>query len=164
MMHMDTDTNGYPVFLIIFGWITEGWKNYSHNYRYYVSQCPVSPFGRTTKFLSQDRRMAMGWPRRRFIYTHVPSKWSWVELSMTTIPCCQCLLSTLLVNNGGYHWPALDWWTTLKSLVNSCWKNINQTTFTQKLLWKFMLHLLINKTGWGSKHHNKTDTAILPNS
>ena len=31
-----------PVFLFIFGWIAEGWEAYSHKYRHYVSQCPVS--------------------------------------------------------------------------------------------------------------------------
>ena len=40
---MATDTDGYPVFLFIFGWIAEGREAYSHNYRDCVSQYPFSP-------------------------------------------------------------------------------------------------------------------------
>ena len=37
------------------------------------------------------------------------TKCGWQSNSMTTIPRRQCLLPALLVNNGGYHWPALVW-------------------------------------------------------
>ena len=130
------------------------------------------PRGRTTKFPSQDMRMAMGWPRRRFMYVHLPSKSLWVELgsNLTWDHLCNnqspwplyhavsafCLLYWwIMVATTGLH--LTGDWTILKSLVNSCCKNINQITPMQKLLWKIMLHLLVNKTGWVSKHHNKTD-------
>ena len=172
-------TDGYYVFLFTFGWIAKGREAYSHNYRHYVSQCPVSPLDWLPNFPHMRMAIWVDPGEGSSIFTCQVNRYE-LSLDLTVIPCVAIevhdhyttpsVLPALLVNNGGYHWVTglhlTGDWTTLKSLVNSCCKNINQITPMQKLLWKIMLHLLVNKTGWGSKHHNnnKTDTGILPNS
>ena len=70
----------WKFFSLFLSWIAGDWEAYSHNYRHYVSQCPVHLVGHwLPNFPHKACIMHMGWlvDGQRFI--HFPSKSLWVE-------------------------------------------------------------------------------------